>query len=112
MATLAAAGINSFKFFMAYKGVFQVSDELLLTGLRKCKELGAIAQVTRESGLYIHKLHRFCGKPNHGRYVQVVARMLCNSTLQPSLLIQYGGRCMLSTAMPSMKRSSPLSTLA
>ena len=41
---LTAAGINSFKFFMAYKGIFQVSDEQMLAGFRKCKELGAIAQ--------------------------------------------------------------------
>lgn len=45
MQILADIGINSFKFFMAYKGIFQVSDELLLAGFRKCKELGAIAQV-------------------------------------------------------------------
>ena len=45
MGTLAAAGINSFKFFMAYKGIFQVSDDLLLAGFRRCKELGAIAMV-------------------------------------------------------------------
>ena len=45
MEMLAAAGINSFKFFMAYKGAFQVSDEQMLAGFRKCKELGAIAQV-------------------------------------------------------------------
>lgn len=45
MGTLANLGINSFKFFMAYKGIFQVSDELLLAGFRRCKELGAIALV-------------------------------------------------------------------
>ena len=44
MEMLTAAGINSFKFFMAYKGVFQVSDEQMIAGFRKCKELGAIAQ--------------------------------------------------------------------
>ena len=47
MEMLAAAGINSFKFFMAYKGALQVSDEQMLAGFRKCKELGAIAQVCR-----------------------------------------------------------------
>ncbi len=45
METLVAAGINSFKFFMAYKGAFQVTDEQMLAGFRKCKELGAMAQV-------------------------------------------------------------------
>lgn len=43
-------GINSFKFFMAYKGSLMVSDEELLQGLKKCKELGALAQVHAENG--------------------------------------------------------------
>jgi dihydroorotase-like cyclic amidohydrolase len=45
MAVLVKEGINSFKFFMAYKGALQVTDEQLLHGLHRCKELGAIAQV-------------------------------------------------------------------
>lgn len=45
MGTLAEAGINSFKFFMAYKGILQVSDEQLLHGFLRCKELGALPQV-------------------------------------------------------------------
>ena len=48
MEMLTAAGINSFKFFMAYKGTFQVSDEEMIAGFRKCKELGAIAQARRK----------------------------------------------------------------
>ncbi|XP_042470760.1 dihydropyrimidinase-like isoform X1 [Zingiber officinale] len=43
-------GINSFKFFMAYKGSLMVSDDLLLQGLEKCKSLGAIAMVHAENG--------------------------------------------------------------
>ncbi|KAI4340522.1 hypothetical protein MLD38_025349 [Melastoma candidum] len=43
-------GINSFKFFMAYKGSLMVSDELLLQGLKKCKSLGALAMVHAENG--------------------------------------------------------------
>uniref|UniRef100_A0A0D6QU38 dihydropyrimidinase n=1 Tax=Araucaria cunninghamii TaxID=56994 RepID=A0A0D6QU38_ARACU len=43
-------GINSFKFFMAYKGSLMVSDEQLLQGLKMCKSLGAIAQVHAENG--------------------------------------------------------------
>lgn len=50
MATLTQRGINSFKFFMAYKGALMVNDEQLLLGLRRCKELGAIAQVHAENG--------------------------------------------------------------
>ncbi|ERM98133.1 hypothetical protein AMTR_s00095p00057460 [Amborella trichopoda] len=43
-------GINSFKFFMAYKGSFMINDELLLEGFKKCKSLGALAQVHAENG--------------------------------------------------------------
>ena len=43
-------GINSFKFFMAYKGALMVSDDELVQGFRKCKEVGAIAQVHAENG--------------------------------------------------------------
>lgn len=50
MGSLAEAGINSFKFFMAYKGILQVSDEQLLRGFLRCKELGALPQVHAEHG--------------------------------------------------------------
>lgn len=43
-------GINSFKFFMAYKGSLMVNDEILLKGLKMCKDLGALAQVHAENG--------------------------------------------------------------
>uniref|UniRef100_A0A453FR83 Amidohydrolase-related domain-containing protein n=1 Tax=Aegilops tauschii subsp. strangulata TaxID=200361 RepID=A0A453FR83_AEGTS len=43
-------GINSFKFFMAYKGSLMVTDDLLLQGLQKCKSLGALAMVHAENG--------------------------------------------------------------
>lgn len=43
-------GINSFKFFMAYKGALMISDEEMLKCLQKCKQLGAIAQVHAENG--------------------------------------------------------------
>ncbi|KAB1227519.1 Dihydropyrimidinase [Morella rubra] len=43
-------GINSFKFFMAYKGVLMVNDEVLLEGFKKCKSLGALAMVHAENG--------------------------------------------------------------
>lgn len=45
MGELAAAGINSFKFFLAYKGAFAVTDAQLLKGLARCKELGALPMV-------------------------------------------------------------------
>ncbi|KAJ4822569.1 hypothetical protein Tsubulata_036737 [Turnera subulata] len=43
-------GINSFKFFLAYKGDLMINDELLLEGLKKCKSLGALAMVHGENG--------------------------------------------------------------
>lgn len=43
-------GINSFKFFMAYKGSLMISDELLLEGFKICKSLGALAMVHAENG--------------------------------------------------------------
>ncbi|XP_056169007.1 dihydropyrimidinase-like [Syzygium oleosum] len=43
-------GINSFKFFMAYKGHQMVNDEVLLQGMKKCKSLGALAMVHAENG--------------------------------------------------------------
>ncbi|PIA60129.1 hypothetical protein AQUCO_00400788v1 [Aquilegia coerulea] len=43
-------GINSFKFFLAYKGSLMISDELLLQGFKKCKSLGALAMVHAENG--------------------------------------------------------------
>lgn len=45
MAVMVEEGINSFKFFLAYKGALQVTDEQFINGLRRCKELGALAQV-------------------------------------------------------------------
>ncbi|KAM7523447.1 hypothetical protein LguiA_013349 [Lonicera macranthoides] len=43
-------GINSFKFFMAYKGFVMINDELLLEGFKRCKSLGALAMVHAENG--------------------------------------------------------------
>ncbi|XP_051134548.1 dihydropyrimidinase [Andrographis paniculata] len=47
---VAEKGINSFKFFMSYKGSFMISDELLIEGFKKCKALGALAMVHAENG--------------------------------------------------------------
>ncbi|PRP87048.1 dihydropyrimidinase [Planoprotostelium fungivorum] len=43
-------GVNSFKSFMAYKGVYQLNDGELFNVFQKCKELGALAQVHAENG--------------------------------------------------------------
>ena len=45
MQKLTEQGINSFKFFLAYKGAMAVTDEQLLNGLRRAKELGALPMV-------------------------------------------------------------------
>lgn len=44
------AGVNSFKFFMAYKDVFMVNDDELYRGFQQCKKIGAIARVHAENG--------------------------------------------------------------
>lgn len=48
-------GVNSFKMFMAYKGLFQLDDSELYDAFERCKELGAVAQVHAENGSIIAK---------------------------------------------------------
>uniref|UniRef100_A0AC34QUV4 Amidohydrolase-related domain-containing protein n=2 Tax=Panagrolaimus sp. JU765 TaxID=591449 RepID=A0AC34QUV4_9BILA len=43
-------GINSLKFFLAYKNVFMVNDDEFFQGLKKCREIGALARVHAENG--------------------------------------------------------------
>lgn len=43
-------GVNSFKMFMAYKGLYMVQDEQMYAAFSRCKEIGAIAQVHAENG--------------------------------------------------------------
>ncbi|KAF6251761.1 hypothetical protein COO60DRAFT_1622674 [Scenedesmus sp. NREL 46B-D3] len=50
MAVTKWQGINSFKFFMAYKGALMVNDEELLQGFIRCRQLGALPQVHAENG--------------------------------------------------------------
>ncbi|EFJ48385.1 hypothetical protein VOLCADRAFT_60577, partial [Volvox carteri f. nagariensis] len=50
MEALVHEGINSFKFFMAYKNVLQVTDSELVAGLQRCRELGALPMVHAENG--------------------------------------------------------------
>jgi hypothetical protein len=88
MEALAAAGINSFKFFMAYKGLFQVSDELLLAGFRKCKELGAIAQVRHHR----HRTGELRGAVRYEPAAGELAGVLC---IFPGGLAHPGGGCVI-----------------
>lgn len=56
MAILAKEkGVNSFKMFMAYKGVFQLDDEELFKSFTQCKAVGALAQVHAENGDLVHE---------------------------------------------------------
>lgn len=43
-------GVNSFKMFMAYKDLWQLSDTELFEAFEKCKQIGAVAQVHAENG--------------------------------------------------------------
>lgn len=52
------SGINSFKFFLAYKGSLMINDELLLQGFKKCKSLGALAMVHAENGDAVYEGQR------------------------------------------------------
>lgn len=52
-ALVRAHGVPSFKFFLAYKGRLMLSDEELLAGFLRCRELGALPQVHAENGTLI-----------------------------------------------------------
>ncbi|KIH51074.1 hypothetical protein ANCDUO_18843 [Ancylostoma duodenale] len=43
-------GINSFKFFLAYSGLFMVRDEEFYQGMLTCSRIGAVARVHAENG--------------------------------------------------------------
>ncbi|GMH45925.1 hypothetical protein BSKO_13889 [Bryopsis sp. KO-2023] len=65
METLTMKGINSFKFFMAYKGALMVTDEQLLNGLQKCKEIGALPQVLISNNQFLNMSAEYrCGMPS------------------------------------------------
>ncbi|KYQ88758.1 dihydropyrimidinase [Tieghemostelium lacteum] len=48
-------GVNSFKVFMAYKNSFMINDEEMYQVFKRCKELGALAQVHAENGDLVHE---------------------------------------------------------
>lgn len=45
MGKLVEQGVTSFKFFLAYKGVFQVTDHDFLHAISRAKQLGALSMV-------------------------------------------------------------------
>lgn len=49
-------GVNSFKMFMAYKGVFMLDDSDLYNSFEACKELGAVPVVHAENGDIIYEV--------------------------------------------------------
>lgn len=51
----AERGVNSFKMFMAYKGLYQLDDSDLYDAFEVCRDLGAVAQVHAENGSIIAK---------------------------------------------------------
>uniref|UniRef100_A0ABD2WLR1 dihydropyrimidinase n=1 Tax=Trichogramma kaykai TaxID=54128 RepID=A0ABD2WLR1_9HYME len=56
MATLVQEhGVNSFKFFMAYRDVFMLRDPELIEAFKVCKSLGAVAMVHAENGDIIYE---------------------------------------------------------
>jgi len=55
-------GINSFKVFMAYKGVFMIQDDEIFQVFEKCRQLGAIAMVHAENGSVITELEKEMSK--------------------------------------------------
>lgn len=58
MADVTAAGINSFKHFMAYKGALMVNDDEMFASFSRCAELGAMPFVHAENGDVVAELQR------------------------------------------------------
>ncbi|MGW5051272.1 dihydropyrimidinase [Actinokineospora sp. NPDC004072] len=56
MESCAAAGVNSFKVFMAYPGVFYATDGEILRAMGAAREIGAMVMVHAENGIAIDQL--------------------------------------------------------
>lgn len=51
-------GVNSFKHFMAYKGIMMADDEIMANSFRHARELGAMPTVHAENGELVDQLQR------------------------------------------------------
>src|ERR1700730_8299171 len=56
MEACIGAGVNSFKMFMAYPGVFYATDGEILRAMRKAAETGAMIMMHAENGIAIDQL--------------------------------------------------------
>ncbi len=58
MAKVVAAGVTTFKHFMAYKGALMVDDEQMFASFTRCAELGAMPLVHAENGEIVAALQK------------------------------------------------------
>ncbi|GAA4425953.1 dihydropyrimidinase [Actinokineospora soli] len=56
MESCVAAGVNSFKMFMAYPGVFYATDGEILRAMQKARETGSMIMMHAENGIAIDQL--------------------------------------------------------
>ena len=54
MTAVVAGGVGSFKLFMSYKGFLMLSDQELIAGLAKARDLGAVPLFHAENGHAAH----------------------------------------------------------
>ena len=59
LCTSVYTGINSFKVFMAYPGVFMLRDNEILETFKRCRQLGCVAQVHAENGDVIAEVRTY-----------------------------------------------------
>ena len=57
-SALYIPGVNSFKMFMAYKDMFQLSDAQMIEVFKTCKDLGVVAIVHAENGDMVAELQK------------------------------------------------------
>ncbi|MBD3764397.1 MAG: dihydropyrimidinase [Rhodobacterales bacterium] len=75
MAEAVAAGIPSFKHFMAYKGALMVNDDELFASFRRVGDLGGLAMVHAENGDVVAELTaRLLAEGNRGPEAHAYSR--------------------------------------